>query len=76
MAKYTWNDIVQIRDGATVDAPRYRERSWIVGVFEDDRGEGFEEYPPGVVYTVEFEDGSSINVHELDLESYGDEKDT
>jgi hypothetical protein len=45
-------------------------QAWIVGVFEGEgrRGTYFERFPPGSVYSVEFEDGASAEVHEDDLE--------
>ncbi len=62
--KFTYNDIVRVRPDADSKA-RPGARAWIVGVFEK-RPEGgyFDKFPEGVVYTIEFEDGSSIEVHE------------
>lgn len=68
MAKFTYDDIVKV----LVDAPpeqRPGERAWVVGVFEDRPGKYFDAFPPGVVYSIEFEDGSSIEVNESLLES-------
>jgi hypothetical protein len=69
MTRFTWNDIVSL----TSDAPivgRRRQRAWVVGIHDVDHrtGEFFLEFPPGNVYTVEFEDGSSAEVHESFLE--------
>ncbi len=44
------------------------EKAWIVGVFESQPGKYFEKFPEGVVYTIEFEDGTSTEAHETDLE--------
>jgi hypothetical protein len=66
MPKFTYNDIVRIRPGA--DLTLRRERGWVVGVFEDRPGPYFEKFPPGVVYTIEFEDGTSTEVPENVLE--------
>tara|TARA_R110001592_G_scaffold305345_1_gene577963 strand:+ start:326 stop:571 length:246 start_codon:yes stop_codon:yes gene_type:complete len=67
--KFNYNDIVKVRttsDSSTVD--RQGEQAWIVGVFtERPSGEFFKKFPPGIVYSIEFEDGSSIEVHEKDL---------
>lgn len=65
--KFDYNDIVRVRAGLSADL-RPGNRAWIVGVFESRRGSYFEKFPPGVVYTIEFEDGSSTEVHESDLE--------
>lgn len=42
---------------------------WVVGVFDDRPGGYFDQFPPGTIYSIEFEDGSSVEVHEsmLDL---------
>lgn len=67
-AKFNYDDIVHVRAGAAIST-RINERAWIVGVFEE-RPEGgyFDRFPPGIVYSIEFEDGSSSEVHEDDLE--------
>jgi len=46
------------------------KRAWVVGVFEKSLGAHFDKLPPGVVYTVEFEDGSATEVHEDELEKW------
>jgi len=68
MTKFTYDDIVKVRADAPLDQ-RPSERAWIVGVFEDRPGKYFDAFPPGVVYSIEFEDGYSIEVHEATLES-------
>lgn len=72
MNKFTYNDIVKVDDLAPQDLkPGYR--AWIVGisVVTDRRGQFLEEFPHGVVYTIEYEDGTSTEIHEcyLKLES-------
>ncbi len=67
MTKFTYDDVVK----AIANAPselRPGERAWVVGVFEDRPGKYFESFPPGTVYTIEFEDGSAIEIHEVMLE--------
>lgn len=67
MTKFTYDDIVKV----VVQAPealRPGKRAWIVGVFDDRPGSYFDEFPPGTVYSIEFEDGSSLEIHESDLE--------
>ena len=51
--------IPELRPGAT---------AWVVGVFETRSGSYFDKFPDGVIYTIEFEDGSSADVHEMNLE--------
>lgn len=63
MAKYDYDDIVCIVDGAPAHL-RLGCRAWIVGIVEERRRAYFASFPPGVVYTVEFEDGDSVDVHE------------
>jgi hypothetical protein len=36
----------------------------VVNREEDRRGEFLRQYPQGVVYTVEFDDGAAVRVHE------------
>jgi hypothetical protein len=66
MPKFTYDDIVKVRSASSA-APRH-DRAWIVGIFEDRPGPYFDKFPDGVVYTIEFEDGTSTEVHEDDLE--------
>ena len=67
MTKFTYDDIVKVLADAPSDQ-RPGERAWVVGVFEDRPGKYFGAFPPGIVYSIEFEDGSSIQVHESMLE--------
>jgi len=68
VAKYTWDDRLKIVDHAS---PEHRPGAtvWIVGVYEGPsrRGSFYDQFPPGTVYTVEFEDGLSTSVHESEL---------
>ena len=70
MTKLTYNDIVKVVENAAEDL-RPGSRAWIVGVFENRPGSYFDKFPPGVVYTIEFEDGSSLEIHEVNLEPDG-----
>lgn len=68
MANFTYNDIVRVThmaDGQAQSMPK----AWIVGIYETDKelGPYWKKFPPGVVYTIEFEDGSSTEVHENEL---------
>lgn len=67
MSKFTYDDIVRVRDSASSEL-RPGHKAWIVGVFEERPGKWFDRFPDGVVYTVEFEDGVSIEIHESNLE--------
>jgi hypothetical protein len=67
MPKFTYNDIVRVKPGT--EAATGRDRAWVVGIFEDRPGDYFNKFPDGVIYTVEFEDGSSTEVHESSLEA-------
>lgn len=41
----------------------------VINVFsERPTGKHFEQFPEGVVYVVEFENGEAIDIHEFDLE--------
>jgi hypothetical protein len=70
MSKFTYDDIVMVRAGASPDL-RPGSRAWVIAVFDrpDSRpGKHFDALPEGVVYTVEFEDGSTAEMHEDNLE--------
>lgn len=66
MTKFTYNDIVRVQGEAEPTLPH--GRAWVVGIFEKRPGPYFNKFPAGVVYTIEFEDGSSTEVHECSLE--------
>jgi len=65
MPKFTWGDSVQIAEGAPANV-RPGSPAAVVGISEQHqrRGSHLQEFPTGVVYTVEFEDGSDAEVHE------------
>ncbi len=68
MTKFTYDDIVKVIAG---DSKKLGtgERAWIVGVFEvHPDGRHFDQFLSGVVHSIEFGDGSSLEVHESDLE--------
>jgi hypothetical protein len=69
MAKYAYNDIVRVSAGSIVPQ-RIGERAWIVGFSPEEERTGafLQRFPKGMVYTIEFEDGSSVEVPEDDLE--------
>jgi hypothetical protein len=66
--KFNYDDIVRVKANARAEL-RPGERAWIVSVFEQrPKGSYFDRFPEGVVYSIEFEDGSSTEVHEDELE--------
>jgi hypothetical protein len=66
--RFTYDDVVRALPTAPLMA-RPSARAWIVAVYTDPKpGEYFAEFGDGVVYTVEFEDGTSTEVRENDLE--------
>lgn len=66
---FDYDDIVKVRKDASAEL-RSGEKAWIVGVFEKKLGKYFDKFPEGIVYSIEFEDGLSIEIHEANLESY------
>jgi len=67
--QFAYDDVVRVRPTAEL-VSRVGHRAWVVGIFAEPRpGAYFERFPRGVVYTVEFEDGSSAEIHEGDLDS-------
>jgi hypothetical protein len=70
MAKFDYDDRVHV--AASADK-KYRpgEVASVIGVFEDrPSGSHFAQFPNGVVYTIEFEDGDALDIHERDLEQF------
>lgn len=65
MPKFTWGASVRIAEGAPVSV-RPRSVAVVVGISEqrERHGSYLDTFPSGVVYTVEYEDGSSAEVHE------------
>lgn len=65
MPKFTWGDLVRISEGAPAKV-RPGSAAEVVGLSEESerRGSYLDQFPRGVVYTVEFEDGNSAEVHE------------
>lgn len=63
--KFTWGDIVRISDNAPA-IMRPGSPAEIVGISEQHQRHGsyLRQFPSGVVYTVEFEDGNDAGVHE------------
>jgi len=69
MNKFNFDDLVRIKS----DAPGPLRRGHVASVFmvslpEDRWGSYTEQFPPGVLYSVEYEDGDAVDVHEDFLE--------
>lgn len=68
MPRFTYDDIVRTVAGAPAEL-RPGARSNVIAVFETrPDGSHFATFPDGVIYSVEFEDGEAIDVHEDYLE--------
>ena len=67
MTKFTYDDVVRAKPTANRKA-RPGTRAWVVAVIKDRKSFPLNQFPPGVIYSVEFEDGTSIEIHEDDLE--------
>lgn len=65
---FTWNDIVEAVEDAD-PLLRPGSRAWIVGISAQHERSGLflQEHPTGFVYTIEFEDGSSVSAPEAEL---------
>ena len=69
MNKFTYDDRVKVKE----DAPalfRPGQKAWVVLVVstKDRVGAYFDQFPPGTVYSIEFEDGEAVEIHESLLE--------
>jgi hypothetical protein len=65
--KFNYDDMVKVRPEVSPEL-RPCAIAWVVGVFETRAGSYFDKFPDGIIYTIEFEDGSAVEVHELDIE--------
>jgi hypothetical protein len=70
MNEFTFDDTVRIKR----DAPsplRQGEQASVVMVFLplDRQGSYFDGFPPGVIYSIEYDDGESVDVHESFLDA-------
>jgi len=68
---FDYDDIVIIGPEATPES-RPGAKAWVVGVFTMHPGHYFKNFPEGTVYSVEFEDGTSIEIHESYLLPFSD----
>jgi len=68
MSKFSYNDIVTAKPDAPKEL-RPGERAWVVGIIEQEgrKDDFLKEFPEGIVYTIEFEDGLSVEAKESDL---------
>jgi hypothetical protein len=69
MTKYTWNDTVRVNQNARSEW-RPGAMASVVGMSREDqrRGDFLKAFPAGMVYTIEFGDGTLVEVDELSLE--------
>ena len=67
-SKFTWNDIVETIEEAPTRL-RPGSRAWVVGISapHERSGSFLADHPTGYVYTIEFEDGSSVDAGEAML---------
>lgn len=65
---FTWNDVVETVEDAD-PLLRPGSRAWIVGISAQHERSGsfLQDHPVGFVYTIEFEDGSSVSAPEAKL---------
>ncbi len=68
MAKYDYNDSVYLMNIGK-DNPRFGVLASVVGIIEDRLRWPLSNFPPGVIYTIEFEGGDAMDVHEGSLSS-------
>jgi len=68
-AKFNYNDIVMVSLTAS-ERLRPGAKAWVVGVTAEDerRGAYYETFRPGNVYTIEFDDGASVDIHEDEID--------
>jgi len=68
---FTYDDFVKVRPDAP-SAFRPGQQASIIAIFSSDdpirRTEYFRQFPAGIVYSVEFEDGEAMDIHEAMLQ--------
>lgn len=67
MTRCNCGDLVKVRAGESADL-RPGEKAWVVANFDTRPGACFDKFPDGVVCMIEFEDGSTLEIHEDDLD--------
>lgn len=67
---FTYDDVVRVTVDAKEDM-RPGAKAWVIGITTPSQrqGEHFQQFPPGIVYSVEFEGGDAIDIHESMLEA-------
>jgi phospholipase C len=71
MSKFAFDDTVRIKDNAPNSLRRGQKASVTMVFLPHDRvGSYFDQFPPGVLYSIEYEDGESADAHEDFLETY------
>jgi hypothetical protein len=70
MNKFTYGSSVLVRKDAP-DNLRPGQQASVFGVFlpPDRKGSHFDQFAPGVVYSIEYGDGDAADIHEDFLES-------
>lgn len=69
MPLFNYDDRVRVIHGASSHL-RPGSDAWVVGIFEErPLGAYFADFPDGVIYTIDFDDGQAADVHEGQLEA-------
>jgi hypothetical protein len=69
VSRFTFNDIVQVRTDAPSDVrPGQKASVFMVWLPQDRTAPYYDRFPSGVVYSIEFEGGHAVDVHEDWLE--------
>lgn len=69
IAKYTYNDLVRVAPSAASELrPGMLASVVAITPVEIRSGNFLKEFPSGTLYTIEFDDGTSVTVEESDIE--------
>lgn len=75
MPRFDYDDRVRVVPGSD-GMTRPGALAWVIGVFDQrPAGKHFEQFPPGVVYAIEYEDGEAADIHESHLQPYEGDSD-
>lgn len=65
--RFTYNNVVRVSESAPAEM-RPGSKAWVVAVLEGKSVPTYRDFGPGAVYTIEFEDGSALDIEERLLE--------
>lgn len=69
MSRFGYDEVVKISSRAEENY-RPGSKAWIISIIQDRENYPMREFPAGTIYTVEYEDGLALDIHESNLEAF------